>query len=81
MFADIHIKLKKTYAQSFTNHLNSIDEDIQWNTEGNIDVDLPSISVDLESTEVRTERVLTFLDPWYIISNDGSIKTRLFMKK
>ncbi len=76
---DTHTKLKKIHAQAFTDHRNTIDEDIQWTTEG--EVDLPSNLAGLESIEERTERALAFLDTWSKINNDGSIRTKVFRKK
>ncbi len=76
---DTYTKLKKIQVQAFSDHLNTIDEDIQWTTEG--EVDLTSSPAGLESIEARTERALAFLDPWSIFNNDGSIRTKVYFSK
>ena len=68
---DTHTKLKKAYAQEFTDHLNSIDDDIKWTTEG---------EVETHSEDNNTERALAFLDTWSVINEDGTIKTRVYRK-
>ena len=68
---DTHTKLKKAYAQEFTDHLNSIDDDIKWTTEG---------EVETHSEHNNTERALAFLDTWSVINEDGTIKTRAYRK-
>ena len=57
---DIHIVLKKIYSQEFTDHLNSVDDDIKWTTEGEVEMKAQtegSTTVDEEETSA-----LAFLD-------------------
>ncbi|XP_068739082.1 uncharacterized protein [Montipora capricornis] len=61
----------KAYAQEFTDHLNSIDDDIKWIIEG---------EVETHSEDNNTERALAFLDTWSVINEDGTIKTRVYRK-
>ena len=35
---DTHTVLKKIYSQEFTDHLNSVDDDIKWTTEGDVEL-------------------------------------------
>ena len=35
---DTHTVLKKIHSQEFTDHLNSVDDDIKWTTEGEVDL-------------------------------------------
>ncbi|XP_068748853.1 uncharacterized protein [Montipora capricornis] len=66
-----HTKLKKAYAQGFTDHLISIDDDIKWTIEG---------EVETHSEDNNMERALAFLDTWSVINEDGTIKTRVYRK-
>ena len=68
---DTHTKLKKAYAQEFTDHLNSIDDDIKWTKEG---------EVETHSEDNNTERALALLDTWSVINEDGTIKMRVYRK-
>ena len=63
---DTHTVLKKGYSQEFTDHLNSIDEDIKWTTEG--------------ETLHGEERTLAFLDTMSVVHDDGHISTRVYRK-
>ena len=49
--------LRKDQAQSFTDYLNTVDEDIKWTTEGEVVKE-----VEVEGMENRMERGLAFLD-------------------
>ncbi|XP_068724037.1 uncharacterized protein [Montipora capricornis] len=55
----------------YQDHLNSIDDDIKWTTEG---------EVETHSEDNNTERALAFLDTWSVINEDGTIKTRVYRK-
>ena len=64
-------KLKKAYTQEFTDHLNSIDDDIKWTTEG---------EVETHPEDNNTERARAFLDIWSVINEDGTIKMKVYRK-
>ena len=64
----------KTNAQEFTDHLNSIDEDIKWMTEREVTMHTQSNEANIGT---RTERALAFLDTWSVANEDGSIKTHM----
>ena len=68
---DTHTKLKKAYAQEFTDRLISLDEDIRWTNEA---------EVEIPTNDNSTESALAFLDTWSVINDDGSIKTRVYRK-
>ena len=42
---DTYTILKKVHAQAFTNHLNSMDEDVKWTTEGEVTTVVPLVGV------------------------------------
>ncbi len=69
---DTYTVLKKAYAQEFSDHLNTMDDDIKWTTEGEIHTIL--VSCEREGVAVRVERSLAFLDAWSLIKDDGSIR-------
>ncbi|XP_064635226.1 uncharacterized protein LOC135492606 [Lineus longissimus] len=73
---DTHTKQKRAHSQQFTDHLNSIDDDIKWTTEPEVTIPVS----DQETVGDRTERALAFLDTWSVVNEDGSIKTRVFRK-
>ena len=68
--------LVKTHAQEFTAHLNSIDDDMKWTTEG--EVITHRVSNEDLNIGTRTERAMAFLDTWLVINDDGSIKTKVY---
>ena len=68
--------LRKDQAQSFTDYLNTVDEDIKWTTEGEV-----LKEVEVEGMENRMERGLAFLDTLSVINEDGTIKTRVYRKE
>ena len=49
--------LKKDQAETFTEYLNTIDNDIKWTTEGEVHQE-----VEVEDMEKKVERCLAFLD-------------------
>ena len=73
---DTYTVLRKDQAQSFTDYLNTVDEDIKWTTEGEV-----VKAVEVEGMENRMERGLTFLDTLSVINEDGTIKTRVYRKE
>ena len=64
-----------TEAQAFTEYLNTIDEDIKWTTEGEVQQE-----IEVEDMEKKVERCLAFLDTLSVINDDGTICTRVFRK-
>ena len=73
---DTYTVLKKDQAESFTEYLNTIDDDIKWTTEGEVHKE-----VEVEDMEKMVERCLTFLDTLSVINEDGTIRTRVFRKE
>ena len=71
--------LLKAHAQEFTDHLNSIDDDIKWMTEGKIITH--TWRNEEENIVTRTERALAFFNTWLVINEDGSIKTKVYRKE
>ena len=69
---DTHMVLVETHAQEFTDHLNTIDDDIKSRTEG--EVTTHTVSNEEVNISTRTEREQAFLDTWSVINGDGSIK-------
>ena len=76
---DTHMVLVKTHAQEFTDHLNRIDDHINWATEG--EVTTHTVSNEEVYIGTRTKRALAFLDTWSVINDDGSIKTKVYRKE
>ena len=80
---DTHTVLKKIYSQEFTDHLNSVDDNIKWTTEGEVELKAQleaSTMVVEDETSVRVGRVLAFLDIWMVVESDVSIRTKVFRK-
>ena len=73
---DTYTVLKKDQAESFTEYLNTIDDDIKWMTEGEVHQE-----VKVEDMEKKVERCLAFLDTLSVINEDGTIRTRVFRKE
>ena len=59
----------------FTEYLNTIDEDIKWMTEGEVEQE-----IEVEDMEKKVERCLAFLDTLSVINDDVTIRTRVFRK-
>ena len=62
-----HTVFKKIYSQvlEFNDHLNSVDDDIKWTTEGEVELreqSEGSTRVGEEETSVRVERALALMD-------------------
>ena len=66
MSNDTHMKLKTEHAKSFIEHLNTLDDNIKWTTEGEV--------------EGEVDGELAFLDCCTIRKEDGSIKTKVYRK-
>ena len=78
-----HTVLKKIYSQKFTDHLNSVDDDIKWTMESKVELRAQlegSTRIGEEETSVRVARALAFLDTWMVVKSDGSISTKVFRK-
>ena len=77
---DTYTIMKKAHTQEFTEYLNTVDPDIKWTTEGEVET---VVTKDTEEEIVwdRVERALTFLDTWSAILPDGSIKTKVFRRR
>ena len=76
---DTHTVLKKIHSQEFIDHLNSVDEDIKWTTEGEVVTKAQlerSATVGEEDSSVR----VAFLDTWTMVESDGSISMKVFRK-
>ena len=74
--------LWKTQSQEFTVHLNSVDDDINWTTEGEVMTDTEVREmVDGEEVSVKVERELAFLDMWTMVETDGSISIKVIRKE
>ena len=72
---DTYTILKKEQAQAFTEYLNTIDDDIKWTTEGEVQQEIK-----VEDMDKEVERCLEFLDTLSVINDDGTIRTRVFRK-
>ena len=69
----------KAHAQEFTDHFNSIDNDIKWTTEVEIIVHTQSeVEVNIDT---RTERALALLDTWLVANENGSIRPKCIVRK
>ena len=80
---DTHMVLKKIHTQEFTDHLNSVDDDIKWMIEGEVMTEalLHGSAMAGEGERlIRMERALTFLDTWMVVECDGSIILKVFKK-
>ena len=73
---DTYTVLKKDQAETFTEYLNMIDDDIKWTTEGEVHQ-----KVEVEDMEKKVERCPAFLDSLSVINEDGTIRTRVFRKE
>ena len=73
---DTHMVLVETHAQEFTDHLNTIDDDIKSRTEG--EGTTHTVSNEEVNISTRTEREQAFLDTWPVINGDGSIKAQVY---
>ena len=76
---DTHMIPKKFLSQECTDHLNSVDEDIKWMTEGEVVMEAlleGSAMVGEEEMSVWVERALVFLENVMMVESDCSISTR-----
>ena len=75
---DTHTVLKKAHSQQFTDHLNSINDDIKWTTKGE---EIKETTLEREGTPTVTkERCLAFLDTVTVVDDERNIKTRVYRK-
>ena len=77
---DTYSIMKKAHTREFTEYLNTVDADIKWTTEGEVEMMITE-DADEEIVWDRVERALAFLETWSVISPDGSIKTKVFRKE
>ena len=77
---DTYTITKKAYTQEFTEYLNTVDADIKWTTEGEVEMVITE-DADEEIVWHMIETGLAFLDTWSVISPDGLIKTKVFRKE
>ena len=63
-----------------TEYPNTVDADIKWTTEGDVEMVIIE-GADEEIVLDRVEGALAFLDTWSVISPGGSIKTKVFREK
>ncbi|XP_033112260.1 uncharacterized protein LOC117113123 [Anneissia japonica] len=75
---DTNAIMKKEHAAAFTTHINTVDRDIKWTTEGEVEIDDTNGGTLDKGTNVK--RTLNFLDTWTVFNKDGSIKTKVFRK-
>ena len=68
---DTYTLLRKDQAQNVTDYFNTVNEDINWTTEGEVVKE-----VEVEGLENKAQRGLAFLDTQSAINEDGLIKTR-----
>ena len=68
--------LKKDQAETFTEYLNTIDDDIKWTTEGEVHQE-----VEVEDMDKKVAQCLAFLDTLSVINKDGTIRTRVCRKE
>ena len=64
---DTHSKHKLAHVQQFTDHLNSLDTDIQWTHE-------------IPSQVGSDEKALPFLDSLSCVQDDGSLRVKVYRK-
>ena len=72
---DTYTVLKKDQSQAFTEYLNTINDDIKWTREGEVQQE-----IEAKDMEKKVERCLAFLDTLSVIDDDGTIRTRVFRK-
>ena len=77
---DTYTTMKKAHAQEFMENLNTVDADIRWTTEGEVETMITK-DADEEIVWDMVERALAFLDAWSVISPDVSIKTKVLRKE
>ena len=72
---DTYTVLRKDQALTFTQYLNTVDEDIKWTTEGEVLREVEGVGSDK-----KMERELAFLDTLSVLNEDGTIRTKVFRK-
>ena len=79
---DTHTKLKKQYAEEFTNHLNSLDPDIKFTTEGEEDralafLDTYTVIQDDSSLKIKIYRKPTHTDQYLNFHSNHPVQHKL----
>ncbi|XP_077983291.1 uncharacterized protein LOC144438135 [Glandiceps talaboti] len=79
---DIHTKLKKEFAQEFTDHLNSLDPDIKFTTEGEVDkslafLDTLTVMQPDGNLDIRIYRKPTHTDQYLNFSSNHPLEHKL----
>ena len=79
---DTHTKLKKDSAEGFTKHLNTVDEDIKFTTEGEVDrglafLDLNTIHKEDGSLKVKVYRKATHTDQYLNFASNHPLVHKL----
>ena len=72
---DTHTISIRENSPDLTDYSNSIDELINWTTEGEVEAIVEKDEVE------KKERTLAFLDTVTVLQKDGSINTRVFRKE
>ena len=72
---DTHTISMRENSQGLTDYCNSIDELINWTTEGEVEAIVEKDEVE------KKERTLAFLDTVTVLQKDGSINTRIVRKE
>ena len=75
---DTYTVLFKGHAQEFQNHLEIIDDDIEWMTEGEVITQTPTEEMNIGT---GAEPALAFLETWSVVNDDGSIETKVYCKE
>lgn len=79
---DTHCKLKRQYSQEFVDHLNTIDPDIQFTTEGEVDgalafLDTITIRQEDGSIKVQVYRKSTHTDQYLNFKSNHPLDHKL----
>ena len=79
-----HTILKETHSQEFSDHLNSMADDIKETAVGEVmtetEVRWETVAGE-EDVSVNVERTLAFLNMWTVVKPNGSISTKVFRKE
>ena len=76
---NIYTIMKKAHAKEFMEYLITVDPDIKWTTEGEVEMVITKDTDEVIFGD-RVEKAMAFLDTWSVISPDGLMKTKVFRK-